>query len=87
MAHAAATARTAAGATEDEDEFEDEEGDEYEAGDSDDEGALDDEELSLLEGISAAWSPSSSVFSMGGASRTSASTASSSRPIAIPAAT
>lgn len=43
---------------------------------------LDDEELSLLEGLDAAWSPSAcSVLSVG------TSTASSSRPIAIPAAT
>ena len=74
-----------AGATED---FEDADCDEYEEGESedeDDEGMLDDAELELLEGLDAAWSPSSSIYSAGAASR--ASTASSSRPIAIPAAT
>lgn len=53
--------------------------------DDPEEGALDEDELSLLEGLEAAWSPSSSIRSAGAASR--ASTASSSRPIAIPAAT
>jgi len=42
---------------------------------------LDDDDRSLLEDLSAAWSPSSSVFS------SRASTISSSRPITIPAAT
>jgi len=63
----------------------------YEVDDDDDEDDdgeddLDDDELDLLEALNAAWgSPSSSVFSAAtGASR--ASTASSSRPIAIPAA-
>lgn len=67
---------------------EEEDGDVYCDGDTDDDvdmDALDDEEMSLLEGLEAAWSPSSSIYSAGAVSR--ASTASSSRPIAIPAAT
>lgn len=52
--------------------------------DEEDEDELDDEELSLLEGLSAAWSPSSSIYSAG---TSRASTCSSTRPIAIPAST
>ncbi|KAI8467092.1 MAG: hypothetical protein J3K34DRAFT_431660 [Monoraphidium minutum] len=70
----------------DEDEFEDGDatdggGDDYD--EDDDLGGLDADELSLLEQVSAAWSPSSSSVFSAAPSTTSCG---SSRPIAIPAA-